>query len=147
MSTAAKILDRLERVKTTGHGRWLARCPAHEDASPSLSIRELDDGRVLLHDFAGCSTEDVLGALGLTLSNLFEKPLEHSPLRTHSTIPARDILEALDHEILVATLILHDVVRQRRISPDQFNRLNQAAARIGAARDMVSPLKVTANAA
>jgi hypothetical protein len=41
------LLDHLERVKQTGPGRWIARCPAHEDRSPSLSVRELEDGRLL----------------------------------------------------------------------------------------------------
>ena len=76
MSAAAKVLDRLARVKQTGPGRWIASCPAHEDRSPSLSIREIDD-RLLIHDFGGCDTGDVLAALGLNISDLFEPPLEH----------------------------------------------------------------------
>ncbi|MDE2264100.1 MAG: hypothetical protein KGL45_16380 [Gammaproteobacteria bacterium] len=67
MSAAATVLDRLDGVRQSGPGRWLARCPAHEDRSPSLSIRELDDGRVLLHDFGGCDTQAVLDALGKAL--------------------------------------------------------------------------------
>jgi transposase-like protein len=50
---------------------WVARCPAHEDKKASLSIRVGDDGRSLLHCFAGCSTEAVLSALGLSMSDLF----------------------------------------------------------------------------
>ena len=53
--TAATFLDRLDGVKRTGAGRWLARCPAHDDKRASLAVRELDDGRVLVHDFAGCA--------------------------------------------------------------------------------------------
>jgi hypothetical protein len=64
VTVAPRILDRLEHVKQTGLRRWVARCSAHEDRSPSLSTRELDDGRVLLHDFGGCETEGVLAALG-----------------------------------------------------------------------------------
>jgi hypothetical protein len=146
VSAAAKLLDRLERVKQTGPGRWLARCPAHEDRSPSLSIREVEDGRVLLHDFAGCSTEDVLGALGLGLSDLFEGPLDHSVAPTQSHISAREVLEAVDHEILVAVLILDEIVTRRCANEDQVKRLAQAAARIGAARDMVSAARTVANA-
>jgi hypothetical protein len=41
-------------AKRAGPGKWLAHCPAHSDSSPSLSIREGMDGRVLLHCFAGC---------------------------------------------------------------------------------------------
>jgi hypothetical protein len=146
MSAAAKILDRLERVKQTGQARWLARCPAHEDKSPSLSIRELDDGRVLLHDFGGCCVGDVLAALGLSMADLFEKPLAHSFLRTHGSIPARDVLEALDHEITVAALIVADIADERHVAPDQFERLNLAAARIAAARDMTNPARVSSRA-
>src|SRR2546425_974634 len=68
MTAAAKLLDRLERVKQAAPGRWLARCPAHEDRAPSLSIRELDDGRIRLNDFGGCGTDAVLAALWLTMS-------------------------------------------------------------------------------
>ena len=147
MSAAAKVLDRLDGVRQSGPGRWLARCPAHKDRSPSLSIRELDDGRVLLHDFGGCDTEAVLDALGLELQALFPEPLPvvrqgmgYQP--THSRISARDLLEVLDHEITVAVFILNDIITHRKAGTDQVDRLNQAAARIGAARDMVNPRRV-----
>lgn len=58
--SAGALLARLDAVKPTGPGRWLARCPAHEDRSPSLSIRELDDGRTFVHCFAGCYALEVL---------------------------------------------------------------------------------------
>lgn len=51
---------------------WQCLCPAHEDSQPSLSIRRLPDGKVLLHCFAGCSTENVLYAWGLDWSDLWE---------------------------------------------------------------------------
>ncbi len=73
--TAAALLDRLRGVRKKGPGRWVAKCPAHDDRSPSLSVRELDDGRVLIHDFAGCVPSDVLAACGLSLSDLFPERL------------------------------------------------------------------------
>lgn len=42
------IVTRLDRVKKSGKG-YQACCPAHDDNGPSLSLREGDDGRVLLH--------------------------------------------------------------------------------------------------
>jgi hypothetical protein len=147
MSAAAKILDRLDGVKQPATGRWLACCPAHEDRSPSLSIRESDDGRVLLHCFAGCNTEDVVAALGLALTDLFEVSLEHRSAPTHSRIPAADLLVILDHELTVTVLILDDVVNRRTINEGQIQRLCQAAARIGNARDMANPQKVKRHAA
>jgi hypothetical protein len=142
--SAATLLDRLSGVRQTAPGRWLAQCPAHEDRSPSLSIRELDDGRVLLNDFGGCQTSDVLAALGLEMGALFPARLPGSHpaggyAPTHLRIPARDLLEVLDHEIVVAVLILDEILRHRKANEEQITRLTQAAARIGAARDMVNP--------
>ncbi len=42
------LLERLDGIKESGHGKYVARCPAHEDRSPSLAIKECDDGRVLM---------------------------------------------------------------------------------------------------
>src|SRR3990172_3883306 len=71
MSNISTLLARLEAVRQTTTGKWLARCPAHEDHDPSLSIRLTDDGVVLLHCFAGCEVSAILGAVGLTPTDLF----------------------------------------------------------------------------
>lgn len=68
---ADTLLTRLEGVRPAGPNKWLARCPSHADRSPSLSIREADDGRVLVHCFVGCSNDDILAALGLTWRDLY----------------------------------------------------------------------------
>jgi hypothetical protein len=138
VSAAAKLLDRLERVKQTAPGRWLARCPAHEDRAPSLSVRELDDGRVLLHDFGGCEVGEVLVAVGLRLCDLFEQRLpQHNYAASHSRIPARDLLEIVSEEVAVAAIIAADLLARKTISQGDWRRLAQAAARVGAARDHV----------
>jgi hypothetical protein len=68
--TAEKLLSRLEGVIQRGEGRWSARCPAHNDKSPSLSIADAG-GKVLLHCFTGCAAEDVLEAVGLSWRDLY----------------------------------------------------------------------------
>ncbi len=57
-----------------GVDRWQAKCPAHEDGSPSLSIREGRDGRVLLNCFAGCRLTSILNAMGLHIRDIFAGP-------------------------------------------------------------------------
>lgn len=59
-----RFLARLDHVVRRGEG-WAARCPAHEDTDPSLSVAEADDGSVLTHCFAGCTRAEILAALGL----------------------------------------------------------------------------------
>jgi len=44
-------------------GGWIARCPSHDDREPSLSIRDADDGKVLVRCHAGCDQEQVIAAL------------------------------------------------------------------------------------
>ena len=70
----AEALAAVIGARRSARGRWMARCPAHEDRSPSLSITEGHDGRVLLHCWAGCHTIDVLNALGFDWSALFAGP-------------------------------------------------------------------------
>ena len=65
---------RLVQAQQTGTGRWKARCPAHDDRSPSLGIREGDDGRVLLFCHAGCSLDSILAKLKLSKRDLFAGP-------------------------------------------------------------------------
>jgi hypothetical protein len=51
--TPAEFVTRLEGVVARGTGRWYAKCPAHDDKSPSLSIATGNDGRLLVKCFAG----------------------------------------------------------------------------------------------
>ena len=53
-------------------------CPAHDDQTPSLSVREGEDG-VLIKCHTGCKTEDVVKALGLTMADLFDRPFGPEP--------------------------------------------------------------------
>ncbi len=66
--------------RKSGSG-YEARCPAHEDRHASLSVGIGLDGRVLLNCHAGCPTEKVLTALGLSLSDLFERSAAGNPVR------------------------------------------------------------------
>ncbi|WP_433506762.1 AAA family ATPase [Pseudonocardia halophobica] len=72
-----RVLDALERqaggagVRCSGSG-WVARCPAHDDHDPSLSIREGDEQPVVLYCHAGCTSDAVVDALGLSWSDLSE---------------------------------------------------------------------------
>jgi hypothetical protein len=73
-----RVLDRLDAVSGK-EPRWMAKCPAHADRSPSLRIAVGDDGRVLLKCHAGCETSAVVKALGLGLADLFESRADYKP--------------------------------------------------------------------
>lgn len=133
--SAEALLSRLDKVRQTAPNRWLAKCPAHDDRSPSLSVRELEDGRVLLHDFGGCGAIDVLDSLGLEWGALYPADAHRDHAPSHSRVSAADRLEIAAHEIAVAALILADVLSDRTVSEDRWQRLAQCAGRIGKLRD------------
>src|SRR5262249_12759574 len=80
------VVSRLQ-AKRNGRG-WIANCPNHDDSTPSLSISEGNDGRVLLHCFAGCRTQDILVALSLETPDLFSRNGDGS-----TPAPARSIAD------------------------------------------------------
>lgn len=132
------VLERLEKVRHTGPGRWIARCPAHDDRSPSLSIREADGGRVLIHCFGGCKTGAILDAIGVEFSTLFEKrePGAHyRPIK--ASYPASDLLLLISHEAQVVAQIAALAQERPWLEDEEIDRLVTAAERIGRARDAI----------
>ena len=74
-------------------GGWMARCPAHDDREPSLSIRDADDGKVLVRCHAGCDQERVIAALrsrGLWEENGHRRFTRPAPRAAASAEPDRD---------------------------------------------------------
>jgi len=64
----------LVQAQRTGAGRWKACCAAHNDRSPSLSIREGENDHVTLFCRAGCSLDAILSALHLVRDDLSGPP-------------------------------------------------------------------------
>lgn len=125
------ILERLDKVKKAGKG-YQARCPAHDDNGPSLSVREGDDGRVLLHCFAGCTTPDVVAAIGLSMSDLFAP--SNTPRRPPPPgVSRRELLAAADFERSIIFFLWCDVKRGRPISQIDMKRGQVARQRVALA--------------
>ena len=129
--TVSTILDRLAKVRPTGAGKWTACCPAHKDRTPSLSIRELDDGRVLLHCHAGCGVAEVLGAVGLEFDSLFPaRPLDHRQAPIRKPWRASEVIAALKGELMVAFVVLSAVRAGTPVNDDDRERAGVAMDRI-----------------
>jgi len=80
--------------RCNGKGKWLARCPAHDDQNPSLSIREGDDGKVLVHCFAGCPTDEICSGVGHCLADLMPLDATFAPSHGNGKGRKRGRLEA-----------------------------------------------------
>ena len=131
MANITKILDLLTKVKSKGSDRWVACCPvpAHEDKSPSVSVRYVDD-RILLHCFVGCSVDEIVASMGLTLADLMPERqgnYQHSKIRR---IPAIDILEFMAFEGLIIAIAGADFIKNGSLTEKDFERMKLAVVRM-----------------
>lgn len=132
------LITRLDGVKRTGPGRYIARCPAHADKSPSLTVTE-KDGKVLFHCFAGCEPANVLAAIGLTFNDLYpEKQTYIKRSGKAAAFNPYDVLKCLSREAGIVTLAARQVSTGHVLVLDDaervelaYNRLRDAAELMG----------------
>ena len=128
------LLSRLDKVRRTGQGRWLACCPVHDDKIPSLSIRETMDERVLIHCFAGCTVHEIVSAVGLDISDLFPPRTERQFIKgERRPFPAADILRTIAFESTLVVIAAADLLAGNPFNETNRARLVLAVARIQAA--------------
>ncbi len=120
------ILNVLDKVRPTGHSEWVACCPAHEDRSPSLAVKDAGDGRILLHCFAGCPTVMILHAMGLTFADVMPERLSIEGLKPLPWNP-RTVLEALAHNVQVLALLAGDVAQSGNFTLEQRDTMHDRA--------------------
>jgi len=126
-----RLIHSLDGVRETGRDRWIACCPAHEDRSPSLAIREVDD-RVLIHCFAGCNIDEVVSAIGLQISDLFP-PRTSSSKPLSKPFPATDILHCLNREVIFLIVCAEALAKGKKLERSDKERLDLSAKRFRAA--------------
>ena len=130
MRPVDKLLSRLERVTERSDGQYLACCPAHEDKSPSLSIKEVDGGRVLVYCFAGCSAAEVCASVGLELRDLFRVGESQQRYQVGPRLSHGDLLALLATEANVVYLAADMLYHGKELSEQDRNRLEGAWSRI-----------------
>lgn len=126
------LLARLDGVRGR-NGSWSAKCPAHADRSPSLAVKDGGNGLILMHCFGGCGTDDVLGALGLTMTDLFPERLGDFPAR-RGAFSAMDALRGLTFESSVVAI---EAARLAEGHPVDAGRIALAAGRIAEALETI----------
>ena len=124
------VLSRLDAVKRTGDGRWRARCPAHDDRRPSLSLREMPDGRILMRCLAECPTESVLSTIGIEFDALFPPRMGDWTPRERRPFNPMDVLRCLAFEALVVAVAAGNMGKGVELTDTDRARLLIAAERI-----------------
>jgi hypothetical protein len=106
----AETLAIVQRLGGHWNGRYaMVRCPAHEDRTPSLSIRQ---GRtsILVHCFAGCDGADVMRAMRQVLGTVIGNQMPIAEVSNERSAPFRRLWdEALPVEGTLAERYLRDI--------------------------------------
>ena len=126
-----KLLANLKKVKG-GRGRWTASCPSHEDRSPSLAITEKEDGRILLKCFGGCSVQEIVGAVGMDIGELFpkEEKLSYHKPKVKDAFYATDLLRIIEFESVIVSVAANNLANGMKLSDNDRSRLRQSQERI-----------------
>jgi hypothetical protein len=127
--TLDNLILLLNKVKKTGASSYIACCPAHNDKSPSLTLKETSDGRILIHCFAGCSIGDITSALNIEISDLYSDKTSFSPYQKQ-VWNAQEVLHAISHELSVVGVVCSDIKKGKVPSDDDYARFLMAINRI-----------------
>lgn len=137
MSKVDRLLEKLDKVKATGKDQWVACCPAHGDKHPSLSIREVDDGRVLIHCFAGCDPLSVLGAVGLSFEDVMPERLgEFKPIRRRFNPATINECNAFNAQVIA--MMAKRVALGETLTLEEAEKMSEMAFEMQAAVDYAS---------
>ena len=123
------FLGYFEKSYRSGKDEYQCLCPAHNDKTASLSIKNLPDERILIHCFAGCAANDILGAVGLTFDDIVPKRLgDFKPVSKPFNPYA--VLKAISNETLLVALAGLEVANGKTLLQEDKNRLMIAVNRL-----------------
>jgi hypothetical protein len=130
------FLSRLQKVKRTSGNSWMACCPAHDDRTPSLTVRDAD-GRILIHCFAGCDTRSILNAVGMDWEDVMPEMVKPSKPERVKVYPS-DALKAIQFETLIVAIAAYDMAKGKVLDKASRDRLMVAVERINAAGELAN---------
>lgn len=127
-----EVLGLLSKVIQRQPGQWSARCPAHDDRGPSLSVRETSEHAILLHCFAGCTVHDITTALSLDLADLFplRKSMTSQPKLVPRLLTASQALQLLRQEAMLTLVAASNLSQGITLTERERARLLTAVGRI-----------------
>jgi len=126
MNNIDTLLSRVHKLKKTGDSKWLSCCPAHDDKSPSLSIKLADD-RILIYCFAGCDVSSIVGGLGLELSDLMPESKRHSrPDNKRPKFNKSEMFDRIAEESSILVIGIRQISSGTPLNDDDMARVIKA---------------------
>lgn len=123
------ILASLDKARATGRDQWRARCPSCGDKNQTkLSIKDAGGGVTLMHCFAGCSVDEIVGAIGLKLEDLMPPKVDHGkPIKN---VFRREAVGQLKGDLNVVWVYLNDIARGNPLTEADRKKAGEYARRV-----------------
>ena len=125
------ILPRLDKVRQVGSDRYMACCPAHDDKTPSMTITDTGD-KVLVHCFAGCSTAEIIDAMGAKWKDLY--PEDTDFYRSFADMPKLPEPDPLRVEENICLIAQSKIERGEELSMEEQARVEVAIENVRCVR-------------
>jgi len=127
MANIGNLLNKLDKVKKKGIGRYVACCPVHKEKTPSLGITEdQSTGNILIHCF-GCGANGVAvcEALGVDLADLFPEStkVDYTKKPERLYFNQSDVLELINLETTRVIVAAEILAEGGKLEPEDINRL------------------------
>ena len=130
------LISRLEGIKKTGSHSWICKCPAHQDRTASLHIKDDGDDKILLNCFAGCDTYSILKSIGLDWQDVLpDSNAIHKIEPKKQILYSTEALALIRFETQIVCLIAFEMKKTRIASDDAVERLELAMQRINKAME------------
>ena len=128
------VMNRLDSVVKRHNGGWMAKCPAHDDKRRSLAVAVGRAGQVIANCFAGCTINEIAGAIGLDVAELFPRDRNDYTTQQRVWFSDRQVLEALETDSLVVMIAASRVKAGEALPDEDLKFLSDAVVRIHEAR-------------
>ncbi|MFK5949325.1 MAG: CHC2 zinc finger domain-containing protein [Methylococcales bacterium] len=125
MADIDRVIAVLDKVKKTGENKWLACCPAHNDKSPSLAIKCID-GKILIHCFGGCSAQEIVESIGLTLADLMPDRPDYKKGSKPPKFNKYELFDRAFFESLILYTAIKQIFNNKPLSNTDRQRVEQA---------------------
>ena len=142
MRPVDQVLSRLDNPRPNGRDRWRSICPSCGGSNASaLSVGIGHDDAVLLKCFKGCDVSQVIGAVGLEVTDLFPHAVGPGggcpQLRRRAMLSARQAIDLIEFECLLVWTAAFNLANGHALTREDLERLAVAGRRIQAAIDEV----------
>lgn len=132
------ILSHFDKVRATSkNNSYNCLCPAHDDKNASLSIKICDDGRVLMHCFAGCDIQNILSSVGLTLDDIVPQRVDLLKPSGKAYNPFA-ILKSLKDDALFVYLCATQIEQKKELQQSDKDKLLEVISNLREAYEYAS---------